>query len=185
MGSAYRHISGIEFNKLDYHHIDKLLAMGHENWPYKHHLMLNSLTDQEEWFNRVKDDLDILIMVASYEGLDVGVYQYGDINWVNKYWTSSHDLFKESKGKGLGKHLLAAGVDFGFEALGMHRCNAEVLATNIASIKNCLYVGMVEEGRKKEVVFRNGIWIDSVVFGLTYTTWWERRANGGNKPVQQ
>ena len=77
----------------------------------------------------------------------------------------------QHRGKGYGKTVLEAGVDFGFEILNMNRIDTEVLENNFASMKTALYVGYVKEGIKRKAIHKCGEYLDSIVLGILKEDW--------------
>ena len=77
-----------------------------------------------------------------------------------KYWS-----------KGYGSEAAALIIKYGFEQLNLHRINSGVLSFNDRSIRMHLKLGFREEGRRREIIFRNGAYCDEVMFGLLREEW--------------
>jgi len=76
------------------------------------------------------------------------------------------DIFKVCRGKGLGKKLVRAGVDFSFEMLNLHRLRADILETNLVSQKCAESAGFIKEGTEKSAVWKRKEWVDSYIYGI-------------------
>jgi len=74
-------------------------------------------------------------------------------------------------GKGYGTEAVRLLLRYGFEELNLHRIYAEVWSFNERSLRTCLKLGFREEGRRREAVFKNGVYYDEVVFGLLKKEW--------------
>jgi RimJ/RimL family protein N-acetyltransferase len=82
-----------------------------------------------------------------------------------KYWS-----------KGYGTEAAALIIRYGFEQLNLHRISSSAFALNGRSIKMHLKLGFKEEGRQREIVFKNGAYCDEVMFGLLREEW--KKNNG-------
>ena len=70
------------------------------------------------------------------------------------------------QGRGLGTDAVRTIVDYGFTELGLHRVELSVNGDNPAAMAAYRKVGFVEEGRRREAMFRGGRWHDVVNMGL-------------------
>ncbi len=73
---------------------------------------------------------------------------------------------KDYWGKGIGKEAWKLAIDFGFNALKLHRIYCGTHADNIGMQKIALYCGMKEEGRFKDSMFKNGKYSDTIHYGI-------------------
>jgi ribosomal-protein-alanine N-acetyltransferase len=69
-------------------------------------------------------------------------------------------------GKGYAKEASLLIIAHGFKALNLHRIYCGTFAKNIAMQKLAKFLGMKKEGEKKDAIFKNGVYIDIVEFGL-------------------
>ena len=77
-----------------------------------------------------------------------------------KYWS-----------KGYGTEAASLLIRYGFEQMNLHRISSAAFSFNERSIKMHLKLGFKEEGRQREVVFKNGAYFDEVMFGLLRDEW--------------
>ncbi|MFD9812539.1 GNAT family N-acetyltransferase [Streptomyces sp. NPDC059080] len=68
--------------------------------------------------------------------------------------------------------------DFGFDSLGLHRIWGARSPVNAASAHMMATIGMTEEGRIREHIFKSGKWRDSIVHGILDSEW--SGASGGS-----
>jgi len=78
---------------------------------------------------------------------------------------------KEYWSKGYGTEACRLIVKYGFEQLNLHRISSIAYAFNERSLRMHLAVGFKEEGRRREMAFKNGKYADVVVFGLLRKEW--------------
>lgn len=69
-------------------------------------------------------------------------------------------------GKGIGYEAGKLLVEYAFDVLKLHRIYCGTHAENIAMQKLALKLGMSEEGRRREALWKNGIFADIVEYGL-------------------
>lgn len=167
----YIHKNGIKLVKIEESDLLKLKMLKDESWFGTHSISIINMIDQIKWFEHLNDKNLVLKAIDNRNGQDVGIYKISNIDWMNRRYDSAHDVFLEFRGKGYGKTILESGVDFGFEVLNMHRIDTEVLENNIASLKTALYVGYIEEGRKKKVVHKCNEYLDSIILGIVRDDW--------------
>jgi RimJ/RimL family protein N-acetyltransferase len=72
-------------------------------------------------------------------------------------------------GKGFGTESLNTILDFGFKELNLHRIEAGCAVDNIASIKVLEKVGMIREGRKRQVLPLKSGWSDNFEYAIVET----------------
>lgn len=168
----YIHKNGIELKKMEEHHLPIMKDLKDESWFGTHHITVVNHSDQKRWFENMKNDKQLFLIASdSNSKEEVGVYKIANIDWISRNYHSAHDVFKGFRGRGYGKTVLEAGVDFGMEVLNMHRIDTEVLENNIASQKTAEYVGYVYEGLRRKAVHKCGEYLDSKVFGLLREEW--------------
>jgi ribosomal-protein-alanine N-acetyltransferase len=69
-------------------------------------------------------------------------------------------------GKGVGLECCRLLVEHGFLRLNLHRIHLGTFSTNLGMIRIAQKLGMKEEGRRREAVFKNGVYVDVLEFGL-------------------
>jgi len=169
----YTHKNGVTLRKIETSDLDKLQELKSESWFGTHQISIINREDQKRWFDNITSSKNDLMLVASFDGVDVGIYKVADIDWINRCYHSAHDVFKEQRGKKLGYLVLEAGIDFGFEVLNMRRIDTEVLSNNIASFKTTQYIGFVQEGIRRKAVHKCNEYIDSICLGILREDWFK------------
>ena len=170
----YKHKNGIILRKLEREDLPKLKALKDESWFGTHSIAIVNMDDQNKWFDSLGSKNIVMVAYKEPEVWgrgNIGLYKISNIDWVNRRYDSAHDIFKDERGKGYGKLLLEAGVDFGFEVLNMNRIDTEVLENNKASQKTATFAGFIQEGIKRKCVHKCGEWVDSIFYGLLRSEW--------------
>jgi ribosomal-protein-alanine N-acetyltransferase len=74
-------------------------------------------------------------------------------------------------GQGLTTEAATAVVEYGFNALGLHRIEARCRADNVASERVMQKLGMTYEGALRECSFIKGEFVTTKVYGLLRAEW--------------
>jgi len=74
-------------------------------------------------------------------------------------------------GQGLATEAARLIVDFGFQALGLHRVTAGHHPDNRASARVLHRLGMTREGRLRESLLAYGRWRDSIIYSVLEHEW--------------
>lgn len=166
----FRH-GGVILRKLAREDLPTLLELKSESWETTHHVTIANMEDQERWFdsldNNVHTPRNLMLMAHSPKVVKpFGIYKISEIDWANRNCFAAWDVFKEFRGKKLGKPLVVAGTAFCFHVLNLWRVGCEILETNIASQKCAEAAGFQREGLKRESVAKLGKYINSDVYGV-------------------
>lgn len=169
----YTHKNGMTLRKMGRQDLKDLKALKDESWFGTHNITIINMDEQEKWYESMIGNPRHMVLIVEKDGQSIGVYKISNIDWQNGRYDSAHDVFKDFRGKGYGKPLLEAGIDFGFEVLNTHRIDTEVLENNIASQKCAKFVGFQEEGLKRRCVHKCDQWLNSIFYGLLREDWRE------------
>lgn len=171
----YTHQEGIKLRKIHKGDLYALLKLKEESWWGTHSTMIINIEDQGRWYDSIGHNE--LYMIAEQEATDkwnsVGVACYTDIDWCGRTLNISGSIFKEQRNMDrVVKPSAAAGLDFAFEVLNMHRVQAEVLETHVAAQQLEIgYLGFKVEGRRRRAVYKAGKYYDSIMLGLLREEW--------------
>ncbi len=167
--------NGIILRKLEASDLILVKSLKDESWFGTHRVTIQNKYDIQNWFDSLSADVHApvnLMLIGVQEnkyGLkSVGLFKITNIDWISRKADVAWDVFKDCRGKGLGKLLVVAGVSFCRNIFNLRRLDAEILKTNIASQKCAMCAGFKEEGCKKKAIYRNGEYLDSLIYGLTF-----------------
>jgi RimJ/RimL family protein N-acetyltransferase len=165
----------IAFRKADRQDIKNLLELKNESWFGTHTVTFANTISQEKWLEKVSLETHCprdLVLIANFSDkalvndMDVGVFKILNIDWQNRKAEAGWDIYQEYRGKGYGKKIVEAGVDYAFKMLNLRRLDAQILCTNEASIKCAKHAGFTQEGLQKQAIVKNGEYIDNLLFGV-------------------
>ncbi len=91
---------------------------------------------------------------------------------------------KTAWGKGYAKEAARLICDHGFYSLNLHRIGCGTFENNEGMKRLAAYLGMKEEGLRREAVFKNGSYLNVIEYGVLrseYTSLWARVDKPGKK----
>lgn len=99
----------------------------------------------------------------------IGELKLRNIRWFNRKAELSIILKKDEQKKGIGTEIVEKIIEYAFVKMNFHRLEAEVIETNITSIKLIEKFGFRKEGVLREAKYQNGKFIDIYRYGLLKT----------------
>ncbi len=78
---------------------------------------------------------------------------------------------KDHWGKGYGSDAIRVILRFGFQELNLNRIQLDVYDFNPRAIRAYEKVGFVHEGRRRQALFREGVYHDILVLGILRDEW--------------
>lgn len=134
-----------------------------------HHVFPYTKTAAEEYIayaHRTKEDL-ILAIDLKKDCKHIGNIALQHIHSIFRSADLSLIIGEKSNwGKGYGREAVLLMCDHGFRTMNLHRITCGTFATNEGMIHLASSVGMVEEGRRREAIFKNGQYVDIIEFGI-------------------
>jgi len=176
----------ITFRKLSSETLGQLVALKEDSWLTTHQVSIMNDDDELVWFRNLDTNVHSprnLVLEAHFSRQDTtfGIFKIFGIDYINRTADVAWDVFKQFRGRGLGKKIVAGGVAFCFDVLALHRLNTEILVVNTPSLKCAATAGFVPEGVKRQAVHKLGDFIDSIVLGIIVHEW---TGQGVGKPTE-
>ena len=130
---------------------------------------------QEKWLEaHYGDKLDFRFVIETELDGPVGIATLTGIDWKNRRATHGIKLSsKEKRTKGIGTDTVMAIMRYAFDELGLHRLEGSWFATNKASIGLYKKCGWVEEGVKRDYIFKKGQFRDLTVVGILASEYYD------------
>lgn len=85
-------------------------------------------------------------------------------------------LAKEFRGQKYGEEAINWILDWGFSQVGLHAIDLDVAGFNDVAIQVYRNLGFVEEGRRRDYVYYDRKWYDSLIFSMLESEWEKLRA---------
>lgn len=140
---------------------DIAAGQGDLHWP-------SSMWQQQRWFERAQEDKqNVRLAVQHKDGDLIGYTGFWSLNWRDR--RAEHGLLignMDYRKQGYGREIIMTCARYAFEELGLCRLDATIIASNSASMKAYEACGYQVEGTLRKHAFRNGTWVDRVLYGL-------------------
>ena len=134
-----------------------------------------SLFSQKKWLELHYNDQNACrFVVDTKEDGPVGILALTDIDWKNRRAVIGGKLASEdNRFRGYGTDAVMAIMRYAFDELGFHRLDACRLAMNQASAGLLAKCGFVEEGVKREYIYKGGEYRDLVEVSILADEYYE------------
>jgi RimJ/RimL family protein N-acetyltransferase len=121
-----------------------------------------TLEQTKEWYKKTNPNY----LIIRYCDTRIGYVRLSNYSEQNKSIMVGADIAPEYKGQGIGKLTYQKLIPYLFEKYSLNKISLEVLSTNIVAINLYKKVGFKYEGTKREEVYKNGNWVDSIVMSI-------------------
>lgn len=123
---------------------------------------------QEKWFEtHYTDNTNFRFVIETEEDGPVGIATLTGIDWKNRRATHGIKLAnKERRAKGIGTDTVMAIMRYAFDELQLNRLDGSWFPDNAPSKGMYTKCGWVEEGVRRNYIFKNGKYRDLVVVGI-------------------
>ncbi|WP_312814779.1 GNAT family protein [Sedimentibacter sp.] len=121
------------------------------------------------------EESDVFVIKLFDSNQIIGIAGFDDIVKENKVATLFIGIGnKDVRGRGYGKEALNLLLEYGFNKLGFHRIQLNVLEFNMAAISLYEKAGFKREGTYREFVLRDDKRYDLLLYGLLKSEWKKR-----------
>jgi RimJ/RimL family protein N-acetyltransferase len=133
-----------------------------------HAVFPNSEQKMKAFYDSLQNQHNVVLaIIHSDTDRHIGNVSLQNINWLSR--NAEFAILMGEKdywGKGFGKEAARLIVQYGFERLNLHRIYCGTLNGNSGMIKLAASMGMIEEGRRREAIFKNGKYEDILEYGI-------------------
>jgi RimJ/RimL family protein N-acetyltransferase len=134
----------------------------------------NNMNKMESYLQRAYNDPSLAVFAIAYRENDahVGNICLQGINLVDRSAEYAIVLGeKDYWGKGVAKEASDLILQHGFMTLNLHRIYCGTSEENTGMQKLAGYMGMKDEGRRRQALFKNGRYVDVMEYGLLSEEW--------------
>jgi RimJ/RimL family protein N-acetyltransferase len=134
---------------------------------------------QEAWFNAASSSRNARRYVAHLRGTNefVGMFRVDSIDFVNGNAFVGCDILPAHQRQGYATEFFIYILNYLFDACRLHRVELVTLESNTRAIRLYKKFGFVEEGARREAVFRDGAYQNLLAMGLLADDWHSKRKN--------
>jgi len=109
----------------------------------------------------------LMFTIENLDGENVGGINLNSIDERNGTFSIGIQIDRDFRGKGYGTRAVHILLKYAFFERRLNKFNNSVLEGNEASAAMLRNVGCIQEGVRRQVVYTNGRYYDSILFGLT------------------
>lgn len=136
------------------------------------HWPLMELTEKKWLEKKAESDDSIVLVIETLEGKPIGIMGIDKIDWVNRTAITGALIGEKAYwGKGFGTDAKMQLLNYAFNTLGLRKICSEVISFNGRSVAYSKKCGYIEEGRKRQQIFREGKCWDMVLLGVFKEEW--------------
>ena len=135
---------------------------GHHFFPYLEQDARAFIEAAQDFSHRL-----IFAMQLNEDNRHIGNIELGKIDWIAhsaEYAIVLGD--RDAWGRGLSKQASTLLLDHAFFSLNLHRVHCGTFANNDAMIRLAAFMGMREEGRRRQAIYKDGQYRDLLLFGV-------------------
>ncbi len=129
---------------------------------YLHDSRKFTLEQTNKWFDTEQPNYYIIQL----NNTDIGYFRITQYSKHNNNLYIGADLHKDYRGKKLAYAAYVEFLSYLFEKYKLNKVSLEVLSTNTRAYNLYLKLGFVQEGVKRQEVFREGTYVDSIVMSI-------------------
>lgn len=130
---------------------------------YLHDDRTFTLEQTVDWLRNTNPDW----YAIEYKGEMVGYFRISNYSDVNKNLYIGADIEESMRGMGIGHDSYLIMMEKLFKERKLNKITLEVLDSNKRAHTLYIKLGFIEEGRKRQEIYRNGEWIDSIIMSIT------------------
>lgn len=97
----------------------------------------------------------------------VGLINLNSLDNKNGVFSFGLGVFRGYRNNGYASEATRIIMRYGFYELRMQKCNSSCVENNEASLKFHKNLGIIEEGRRRRVIYMNGKFYDNILLGIT------------------
>ena len=134
-----------------------------------------SMLAQKKWLESHYNDQNALrFVIDTEEDGPVGIMNLTEIDWKNRRAAIGAKLAADkNRSKGYGTDAAMAIMRYAFDELGFHRLEATRLAMDKVSARTLAKCGFVEEGVKRDYIYKGGEYRDLVEASILAEEYYE------------
>ena len=134
-----------------------------------HHVFPYFTENAESYIKKTFSNKNAIVLAIVFRENDfhIGNISLQEINYINR--SAEFAILMGERdywGKGYSKEAAFLIIKHGFMALNLHKVYCGTSSDNIPMQKLALSLGMVEEGRRRESMFKDGIYKDIIEYGV-------------------
>ena len=120
----------------------------------------------EETLNWFNNKSNLVYYIVLYDGIKIGYFRLSNYSSEHHNIYVGMDIHREYRGKGLAYEAYRKFIPTIIKQYDLHKVSLEVLATNTRAHNLYTKLGFVNEGVKRQEVYKNGQYVDSILMSI-------------------
>jgi RimJ/RimL family protein N-acetyltransferase len=129
---------------------------------YLHDSCIFTLEETKNWYYKSNPDFWMILL----DDVVIGYFRLSNYSKENKNIYIGADIAIEYTGKGIAKEAYKKFIPYIFTIYNLHKISLEVLSTNTRAINLYNKLGFIKEGIKREEIYKNNKWVDSIIMSI-------------------
>lgn len=155
----------------------RLLRNDETTWVHLTDPLSLTAADQKSWFEGLSRKSGRFYFVAHSTNVPfIGLVRMDEHDTQNRSIRVGADVVPELRGKGYGRDIYLTIKKYAFDILNIHRLWLAVLESNAHAIRLYEKQGFVLEGRYRQAVWRDGLYVDYLLMSLLEDEYHEQKA---------
>lgn len=131
-----------------------------------------SMKQEEEWFDAMTRNPDIIHWGIFVDGVHVGGTAIAQINWAHRHGLGGTMIGDTSYWRrGIGSEAMRLRTDYAFRQLGLQKMKSAAFAQNTGSRRSLEKAGYRQTGIEQRDRFRDGRWHDTILYEILREEW--------------
>jgi len=156
-------MKGLELRPIEYADAPIINRIRNQSAAYLHDDRTFTEENTLEWLRTYDPDWYAIIM----DGEMIGYFRLSNYSKENRNLYIGADIDEAHRGKGIGYSSYLMMMEMLFNQRKLNKITLEVLSTNKRAFGLYKKLGFSVEGTKRQEVWRDGTWIDSIVMSIT------------------
>ena len=136
-------------------------------WMNLGNIEIIGLREQKHWFDSLLANPKARYYVLCSAKVDfIGIVRTDEIDYINRSIRVGGDILPEFQGQGYGARMFQLLKKYCFDYLNMNRIWLLVLETNEKALRLYRRAGLVEEGRQRQAIYREGRYVDYIMMSM-------------------
>jgi len=128
--------------------------------------------EHQQWMENLRTSNTARTWIIKFDGKPVGIASLSNIDWKNKITEWGFYISDEStRGRGIGSATLYKLMSYVFDKMNFNKMGTIVLENNHVAMNLYEKFGFKKEGKLKQKLVRDGIYIDVILMGILREEW--------------
>lgn len=159
----------ITFRELEVSDLQTLLKIRNDCVDFLHDSRKFNLDQAISWFSTLETPYYAVLL----HDIMIGYYRTSNYSKNNRSIYVGMDIEKKFRGNGYAFKAYKKLLPYTFKTFNLNKISLEVLSTNLVAINLYKKLGFIQEGIKRQEIYKNNNYVDSILMSLLKTEYEE------------